>query len=597
MKLSTKFTLIFSAIIILMGAISFHGISQSQHYSLEQNTTEKLEIAAESRLKQLDIRLYESLNDLDVLSANPAFLAKSPITGGVKRELGIFLTNNPQYISVSLFDMNRVQIATAGLSGITDPKYSSSEYFCHMLAGQNHIINIAMSESLQVPVIRLIVRVTDRRGKPVGALVASAKMSEFIGLMGEIIVGQDTMKFKEDILGGDGTVLYSNHYKQAILERKEENFGFIRSLLGSGKSVYSLPHVHLQDRNEEIETLLVFAKEPGYRSFKGSGWILRIEHDSNNAYVPVNGAGMRIFIFLLCVSLLGIFAILHALSITVVRPIEKLNGAASLLGQGELNTRVTIGAMDEIGKLGRAFNEMASNLKFAREQLAHAADTALARANLAEHKIIEISEETQQQIGRELHDDLGQQLTGIAYMAEVLHQQLQGQNHPAAENAAKITGLLGNAISKTNELAHGLHPVEMKESGLRAMLMRLANNTESIYGKKCEFIYQGEPKIESPLTNTNLFRITQEAIHNAVKHSEATKITLRMISAPDSLTIEVADNGRGIGDAAVLQNKGGLGMHTLHYRASLLNATLDIAGQAEGGTRVTLIMPARTPSA
>jgi len=317
-------------------------------------------------------------------------------------------------------------------------------------------------------------------------------------------------------------------------------------------------------------------------------------HDSDEAFAPVAALSKRVFIFLLCISLVGIAAILTVLLYTVVRPIKKLNNATTRLGHGELDTRVAIESSDEIGKLGRSFNAMASNLKEAREQLAYAADTALARANLAERKIIKISEETQQQIGRELHDDLGQQLTGIAFMSEVLGLHLKSQGHPDAENASKITALVNEAISKTHKLAHGLYPVEMKESGLRAMLMRLASNTESIYGVECEFICDGEPKIETPLTNTNLFRIAQEAVHNAVKHSGATKLTLRMATTPDITTIEAIDNGCGIGKQADLEIKGGLGMHSMQYRASLLNATLNIAELPGGGTRVAISLSARS---
>lgn len=208
----------------------------------------------------------------------------------------------------------------------------------------------------------------------------------------------------------------------------------------------------------------------------------------------------------------------------------------------------------------------------------------------AERKIINISEETQQRIGRELHDDLGQHLTGIAFMSEVLSRSLKIQGHANAGDALKVTSLVNEAISKTRKLAQGLYPVEMKESGLSGMLEHLAGNVESIHQAECEFICEEECKIDDTVRVVNLFRIAQEAVNNAIRHSGATKITLKMTSTPAATTLEIADNGCGIGGGE-WDAKAGLGMHTMQYRASLLGAALSVAGGADGGTCISVNLP------
>lgn len=594
MKLSTKFTLIFSAIILFMGYVSYYGIYSFQYGILEREITEKLESTAGSHLDRIDRMFYERLNDLDILSTNPAFLSKNPSVNQIRRELESFLIKYPQYASVSYFNFNRVIIATAGPSQGKFKQHPFTEYWPAIYEGRDHIVNISKSASLLIPTLHFADRVINNRGKTLGILVARVPVADFYELMEAKKDIHNTAQV--DILDSEGTILYSNHNTEAVLNSVDEDFEIIREALPAVQSVGSLTEIHQIKHSGENPMLMVFAKEQGYRSFKGNGWILKIADASDDSFAPVNNLSRQVFIFLMCISLIGIITILVVLTYTVILPIKKLNSATTQLGLGELDTRVSIESSDEIGKLGQSFNNMAANLKDARAQLAHAADTALARANLAERKIIKISEETQQQIGRELHDDLGQQLTGIAFMAEVLRQHLRSQNHADTETAAKITALINEAISKTNKLAHGLYPVEMKESGLRAMLARLANNTESIYQIECEFVCEGEPKIETPLTNTNLFRIVQEAVHNAVKHSAATKITLRMVTTADTMTIEIADNGRGIGNQTDFETRGGLGMHSMHYRASLLNASLNVANLSGGGTQVTIALSARTLS-
>jgi len=210
----------------------------------------------------------------------------------------------------------------------------------------------------------------------------------------------------------------------------------------------------------------------------------------------------------------------------------------------------------------------------------------------AELKIINISEETQQRIGQELHDDLGQHLTGVAFMSEVLFQRLKSQGNADAEDALKITSLINEAISKTRKLAQGLYPVELKEIGLRGMLENLASNVESIHQIKCEIICMEECQINDSLTVINLFRITQEAVNNAIRHSGATKITLKMISTPTITTLEIADNGCGIDGFVEGDAQGGLGMHTMRYRASMLGATFRIVALPDGGTSVAISLPA-----
>ncbi len=216
-----------------------------------------------------------------------------------------------------------------------------------------------------------------------------------------------------------------------------------------------------------------------------------------------------------------------------------------------------------------------------------AKEVALERANRAERRIISISEDTQQRIGRELHDDVGQLLTGVAFMSEVLSKKLTGRAE--ASDAAKITAFINEAILKTGILARGLYPVELKEADLPSMLKNFAKNTEDIFAIKCQFTCECQHAIDDPLVAINLFRIAQEAVNNAIKHGKSTNITLKLVSLPTEITLEINDDGSGISPSS--DSKAGLGLRSMQYRASLLGGTSRITPLPDGGTSVTVNLP------
>lgn len=215
---------------------------------------------------------------------------------------------------------------------------------------------------------------------------------------------------------------------------------------------------------------------------------------------------------------------------------------------------------------------------------------ALARAGIAERKLLNISEETQQRIGRELHDDLGQRLTGVAFMSEVLFQRLKDEKSQELQHAAKITALVNEALSRTRVLAQGLYPAELTEKGFAQMMGKFADYLSGIYQVECEFDCPPECQIEDTEIAINLFRITQEAATNAVKHGKATRLELHFTSISNQCALlEILDNGSGI--VAGGSESAGLGLRTMRYRAEMIGATLDISARENGGTRVAVQLP------
>jgi len=210
---------------------------------------------------------------------------------------------------------------------------------------------------------------------------------------------------------------------------------------------------------------------------------------------------------------------------------------------------------------------------------------ATSRAQMAERRAQNVGEETQRRIGQELHDDLGQHLTGIAFMSEGLRQKLTALALPEAQVATKITQFINESISKIRSLSQYLYPDEFKGMCLEQMLQQLAQNIELIYSIECRLVYDAACDIQDTETSLHLFRIAQEAVNNACKHGHPSLITLSVLRREGGNELQIADNGKGI-VLTSLSSQNGLGMRTMQHRAELIGATLHISTPTEGGTLV-----------
>src|SRR6201999_1783587 len=150
--------------------------------------------------------------------------------------------------------------------------------------------------------------------------------------------------------------------------------------------------------------------------------------------------------------------------------------------------------------------------------------------------ILDISAREQRRIGQDLHDGLGQHLTGIAFMAKVHEAKLAEQKRAETEDAAKIVRLVNEAIHKTRELARGLLPVVSDSQGLMSALQLWAAEVEDLFGVSCRFQCETPVLIHDNTMATHLYHIAQEAVNNAIKHGEAQTILIRLAE----------DQGRGM---------------------------------------------------
>jgi two-component system sensor histidine kinase UhpB len=202
-----------------------------------------------------------------------------------------------------------------------------------------------------------------------------------------------------------------------------------------------------------------------------------------------------------------------------------------------------------------------------------------------EREITEIANREQRRIGNDLHDGLGQELTGIALMLRSLASRLQKEGHPAVSEAEELIALVNSAIDSTRSLARGLAPVSIERGGLPFALRALATHTSEMYGVRVRFHSKIWPQLTLEASGCNhLYRIAQEAICNAVKHGAASEILVQLKVAADAIALTVSDNGRGFAPGAGFSL--GMGLKIMRYRANMLGGTVSFEPRLGGGAAV-----------
>jgi signal transduction histidine kinase len=207
-----------------------------------------------------------------------------------------------------------------------------------------------------------------------------------------------------------------------------------------------------------------------------------------------------------------------------------------------------------------------------------------------EEEILSISEHEQQRIGHDLHDSLCQHLTGTALAGQVLSEQLAAKSLPEAKAMDHIVEMVEDAIELTRTLARGLHPFELKGEGFTDALRELAATITEGFKIPCAFECNGFVELREADVAMHLYRIAQEAITNAVKHSNANKIVLRLGTNDNAVALTVCDDGVGLPENP--QGGKGMGLRTMAYRASVIGAIFNVERQLARGTRVTCTLPA-----
>lgn len=237
------------------------------------------------------------------------------------------------------------------------------------------------------------------------------------------------------------------------------------------------------------------------------------------------------------------------------------------------------------GELEKRVEERTAELKTANARL-HA---AIAERRRLEYELLEITEKERRRIGLDLHDDLGQQLSGLALMTKGLELKLAKRRARETSDAAKIHSLVQQAMTHARDLARDLAMLDLKGDDLPAALDRLARQAGELFKIACRFEVAGIiPPLESNVAS-QLYKITQEAVTNAIKHAKARTVGISLANGSGRITLTVHNDGLPFPN--LKSPSTGMGLRIMNYRANLIGASLEIKGDGPHSTRVICSVP------
>jgi len=213
----------------------------------------------------------------------------------------------------------------------------------------------------------------------------------------------------------------------------------------------------------------------------------------------------------------------------------------------------------------------------------------ITQRKVLEREILEVTEREQRRIGRDLHDSLGQNLTGLAFLIEGFSRKLKKEFPGDVRAANQMVALINEAVSQVRYLARGLDPIGLDKGGLMAGLREMSCNVESVFGVPCKFEYKKPVIINNELISAQMYHIAQEAINNATKHSKAKHIRIMLKERRGGITLSIADDGIGISEKK--QGTRGMGLHIMRYRAENIGGKLTFSHGRGGGTVVKCTVP------
>jgi signal transduction histidine kinase len=304
----------------------------------------------------------------------------------------------------------------------------------------------------------------------------------------------------------------------------------------------------------------------------GLNWAIIAEIDYDEAMIPIVSLRNDI-VFLSLIICVFLFSIAHFISRTITNPIIRLKNAALKIGEGDLDVNLKAKSGDEIGLLTEAFNTMTLQLKEERSKRMSA--------------LYDGQELERQRISRELHDGLGQKLISIKLQLESTSKQNAGE---VKATIGEVKADFLQTIEEVRQISNNLAPTILNESGIDVALKNLCDSLSRTSNMDIELSVYGDYSTGDPKIRFYIYRIAQEGLNNAIKHSGATRVQLQLIGNKDSIILIIEDNGKGFvydTDFCTPCN----GIYNMKERARLLSGTLDIESEPLQGTTIRLKIP------
>ena len=209
----------------------------------------------------------------------------------------------------------------------------------------------------------------------------------------------------------------------------------------------------------------------------------------------------------------------------------------------------------------------------------------MTQQRFTEQALVNAIENERREIGRDLHDALGQIITGISLLSKSLAKKLSTHDAALADDAQTIATMCAGAATEAKRLAYGSFPTELERQGLQSALEQLLYDVRKVHHIETHFICERRAKGMPSATELHLYRIAQESLANAVKHGRPRNIWLKLVEDNEGTSLEIRDDGTGI-KSPPESGAISMGLHIMRHRASLIGGEFQIRPGRNGGTEV-----------
>ena len=286
-------------------------------------------------------------------------------------------------------------------------------------------------------------------------------------------------------------------------------------------------------------------------------------------------------LWLLLLTSLGLGLVVNAMLVLIaLRPLKELENTARSVWQGQLEARVPASLVADAGiqRVGNTLNVLLDGLMADHRKLRTLAN-----------QIIRTGDQERASIARELHDSTAQSLAALLLELSVL----AGENAEPRLDArlARIRTIVSDVLDEVRLVAHTVHPRVLDDLGLAAALQLLARETQERSGVPVTCAGPASLRPIDAACASTLYRVTQEAVGNAIRHARATQVSIGVAQRNDTVELEVIDDGIGFNTDDVERRRPGMGLFTMRERAALVGGRLTLQSVPGVGTRVLVAVP------
>ncbi len=432
------------------------------------------------------------------------------------------------------------------------------------------------------------------------------------GFIGNIYNINDLMYYPVVIPVKEGNTVVGYMQRWRKLSVSQQGILQLSQLLGTGATLYlgnkdgSLwsnlvkpipPPTGMKDRGPGV---FDFTGDNGpaiaaSQSIQHTPWLLTVEFTRSTLLEAPNRFLRWLVIAGMLFTAIGSF-LAWIMSRNLTRPLKDLTAASSALASGDYSVAVPVERKDEMGKLARAFNAMSGKIRKAHATLEQQVkETGLMNEQLRDLSahLQNIREEERMHIAREMHDELGQLLTGFKMDVISVKRKLSGDLDPAI--IKKLEAMENNtneAIKFVRRLSAELRPSLLDDLGLIAALEWHSHEFENRFNIRVIFQSQMTDLSIPPVIATGIFRIFQESLTNIARHAKAHEVKATLSASDGFLKMEIADDGKGFDTTAQRKTLGLLGMKE---RAIMIGGDLNIRSTPGRGTTVVITVPVPAP--